>query len=268
MVPGNRAVAQRGGVGIPKAWCGPNQPAITLAGTATDALRRPLGGVVVTLRSENGLTIAEAVTDEDGKFRLAVIAPGKYALTMRKKGFKPSSKIIISPDKANNYVQLVLESEKQLTLPVRATELHRQNGLSPTGTNRYTLTEKDIANLPEGEATPLNDVMLQMPGVALDQRPGRFYIRGEHMGIQYQTNGIMLPLDINTDPTFIQLLNATLVKSVSLLDGVLPAQYGYRTAGVIDIQTKDGCGDTHNNATMLGGGQRDTAQANFQLSRM
>ena len=82
--------------------------------------------------------------------------------------------------------------------------------------------------------------MLQMPGVALDQNQ-EIHIRGEHMGIQYQMNGIMLPLDINTDPTFTQLLNAYFVKSVSLIDGVLPAQYGYRTSGVIDIQTKDGC---------------------------
>ena len=84
-----------------------------------------------------------------------------------------------------------------------------------------------------------------MPGVALDQNQ-EIHIRGEHMGIQYQINGILLPLDINNDPTFTQLLNAYFVKSVSLIDGVLPAQYGYRTAGVIDIQTKDGCDDPHN----------------------
>jgi len=105
--------------------------------------------------------------------------------------------------------------------------------------------------------------MLQMPGVALDQNQ-EIHIRGEHMGIQYQMNGIMLPLDINNDPTFTQLLNATFVKSVSLIDGVLPAQYGYRTSGVIDIQTRDGCDDKHNSATVFVG-QRDTAQASFKL---
>jgi outer membrane receptor protein involved in Fe transport len=78
-------------------------------------------------------------------------------------------------------------------------------------------------------------------------------------------NGILLPLDMNTDPTFTQLLNSYFVQSVSLLDGVLPAQYGYRTSGVIDIRTKDGCEAGHNNLT-LSGGQRDTAQSNFQMS--
>ena len=103
-----------------------------------------------------------------------------------------------------------------------------------------------------------------MPGVALD-RDQEIHIRGEHMGIQYQMNGILLPLDMNNDPTFTQLLNSYFVQSVSLLDGVLPARYGYRTSGVIDIHTKDGCERGHNNLT-LSGGQRDTAQANFQVS--
>ena len=102
-----------------------------------------------------------------------------------------------------------------------------------------------------------------MPGVALDQNQ-EIHIRGEHMGIQYQMNGILLPLDINTDPTFTQLLNSYFVKSVSLMDGVLPAQYGYRTSGVIDIHTKDGCDDGHNEFT-ISGGQRDTVQPSFEL---
>jgi hypothetical protein len=101
-------------------------------------------------------------------------------------------------------------------------------------------------------ATALNQVMLQMPGVALDQNQ-EIHIRGEHMGIQYQMNGILLPLDMNTDPTFTQLLNSYFVRSVGLIDGALPARYGYRTSGVIDIHTRDGCDDQHNSATVFGG---------------
>ena len=87
------------------------------------------------------------------------------------------------------------------------------------------------------------------------------------LGIQYQMNGILLPLDMNTDPTFTQLLNSYFVQSVSLIDGVLPAQYGYRTSGVIDIHTKNGCEGGHNNLTYPDG-QRDTAQAEFPARRM
>jgi hypothetical protein len=235
-----------------RALAGQKQTAFQpLTGTITDALRRPVPGVVVTLQSDDGRTIAAAITDDHGQFRLPEGSAGTYALTARRKGFKPATMIIILPKSARKHLELVLESEKALTLPVSASRIHPQNGLSQTGTNKYTLTAKDITNLPEGEATPLNQVMLQMPGVVLDQNQ-EIHIRGEHMGIQYQMNGILLPLDINTDPTFTQLLNAYFVKSVSLMDGVLPAQYGYRTSGVIDIHTKDGCDSGHNDLNGLG----------------
>ena len=59
--------------------------------------------------------------------------------------------------------------------------------------------QREIAELAAGQATPLNQVVLQMPGVALDQNQ-EIHIRGEHAGVQYQINGIMLPLDIDNDP--------------------------------------------------------------------
>jgi len=156
-----------------------------------------------------------------------------------------------------------MESVQALSLPVTASRVHPQNGLTATGVSKYTFTARDITGLPQAEATPLNQVLLQMPGVALDQNQ-EIHIRGEHAGIQYQMNGILLPLDINNDPTFTQLLNSYFVKSVSLIDGVLPAEYGYRTSGVVEISTKNGCDDAHNEFTIYGG-QRDTAQPSFQL---
>jgi outer membrane receptor protein involved in Fe transport len=234
-----------------------------LRGMVTDAIQRPLSGALMILRTRDGSVVARAITDSSGSFRLVEPKAGIYSLSAKMKGFKPSLLVVTVPDAAHQPLRIVLASEQTLTLPVNATKIHPQNGLSRSGTNKYTLTSKDITNLPEGESTPLNQVMLQMPGVALDQNQ-EIHIRGEHMGIQYEMNGIMLPLDMNTDPTFTQLLNAYFVKSVSLTDGVLPAQYGYRTSGIIDIHIKDGCDSGRNNLT-ISGGQRDTTEAAFQL---
>ena len=232
-------------------------------GSVKDALGRPLARADVTLESADGHTIAQAITDDRGLFRLPQGKAGTYALVTRKKTFKQGTMIIVLPERSGKRLDLVLESQEALTVPVSASRIRAQNRLSMSGTNKYTLSARDISNLPQGEATPLNQVMLQMPGVALDQDQ-EIHIRGEHMGIQYQMNGILLPLDINTDPTFTQLLNSYFIKSVSLMDGVLPAQYGYRTSGVIDIHTKDGCGGVHNEFT-ISGGQRDTVQPSFEL---
>ena len=247
-----------------KALAGQKKPAFQrITGTVADALRRPLSGVVMTLNSDDGQTRARAITDDHGHFELPGDRAGTYALTARRKGFKPATIIVILPKSTREHLELVLESEQALNLPIRANRLRPQNGLSRTGTSKYTMTAEDISNLPAGEGTPLNDVMLQMPGVALDQNQ-EIHIRGEHAGIQYQMNNIMLPLDINNDPTLTQLLNAYFVSSVSLIDGVLPAQYGYRTSGVMDIQTKNGCDGGHNSFTVYGG-IYDTEEPSFQL---
>jgi outer membrane receptor protein involved in Fe transport len=237
--------------------------ALTIVGTIVDALGRPLAGANVKLESEDRKIILNAITDNRGLFRLPEPRAGTYTLAAWRKGYRRATKIVRLPRQIIKPIAIALESEQALTLSVSASRNRAQNGLSPTGTNKYTFRPRDITNLPEGEATPLNQVMLQMPGVALDQNQ-EIHVRGEHMGIQYQMNGILLPLDINTDPTFTQLLNAYFVKSVSLIDGVLPAQYGYRTSGVIDIHTKEGCDAGQNELTILGG-QRDTAQASFQV---
>ncbi|MGH7778617.1 MAG: TonB-dependent receptor [Candidatus Binataceae bacterium] len=234
-----------------------------LSGAVQDALGRPVPSATVTLNSPAGKSVSNTKTDDRGLFRLKEPNSGTYVIAILGAGFIPSRMTVKLPQRKAVPFKITLESRQALVLPVTTNRILAQNGLSRSGTNKYTLTTRDITNLPEGEATGLNEVMLQMPGVALDQNQ-EIHIRGEHMGIQYQMNGILLPLDMNTDPTFTQLLNSYFVQSVSLMDGVLPAQYGYRTSGVIDIRTKNGCDGGKNDATVMGG-QRDTAQGNFQL---
>ena len=232
-------------------------------GTVRDALGRPVMNAVVIFRATDGRTVARTASGEHGQFKLQALGPGTYDLVVQKSGFKRASEVLVLPASGRTPLDLVLESEQALTLPVSASRVRAQNGLTATGASKYTFTARDITNLPQGEATPLNQVLLQMPGVALDQNQ-EIHIRGEHAGIQYQMNGILLPLDLNNDPTFTQLLNSYFVKSVSLVDGVLPAEYGYRTSGVIEISTKNGCDNAHNEFTIYGG-QRDTVQPSFEL---
>ena len=66
---------------------------------------------------------------------------------------------------------------------------------------------------------------------------GQIHIRGEHNGLQYRLNGIILPEGISV---FGQTLDPRLISSMKLITGALPAEYGLRTAGIIDITTKSG----------------------------
>ena len=112
-----------------------------------------------------------------------------------------------------------------------------RNALSPdTGSSQYVIDQKAIAQLPLGAATPMNQVLLQAPGVVQDSYGG-LHVRGDHANLQYRIDGVIIPESISG---FGQSLDARTVQSVSLLDGALPAQYGLRTAAVVDLTTKSG----------------------------
>ena len=125
-----------------------------------------------------------------------------------------------------------------------------RNGIqTQTGASTYTITAKDIQNQPGGDNAQLNSVVLQMPGVAQDSF-GQLHIRGEHNGLQYRLNGIILPEGISV---FGQTLDPRLAESVRLITGALPAEYGLRTAGIVDIQTKSGVFEDGGAVSMYGG---------------
>ncbi|OIQ88229.1 hypothetical protein GALL_298810 [mine drainage metagenome] len=134
-----------------------------------------------------------------------------------------------------------------------------RNGLSPqTGGSVYRFDTSDLASMPEGSNTAFNQVLLQAPGVANDSF-GQLHIRGDHADIQYRINGIILPEGISG---FGQALDTRFAKRIDLLTGALPAQYGYRTAGVVEIDTKtqfDGTGSID-----LYGGSHGTANPSFE----
>lgn len=110
-----------------------------------------------------------------------------------------------------------------------------RNGLSPdTGSTVYSFDQTDIDALPLGASTPLNQVLLQAPGVVQDSY-GQLHVRGDHANLQYRINGVVIPEPITG---FGQAIDTRFASEVNLLTGALPAQYGYRTAGVIDIKTR------------------------------
>jgi outer membrane receptor for ferrienterochelin and colicin len=138
-------------------------------------------------------------------------------------------------------------------------------GVSPEGANDYTVTDRDISNLPQGENADITDVFIQMPGVAIDQNQ-QIHIRNtEGPQFQYQINGVLVPLDINTNPPFTSMINPMFVKQLSLLDGVLPSRYSYATGGVIDIRTKDGF-ESPGGSVSLTAGQRDTLEPSLEYA--
>src|SRR5579871_3871806 len=151
--------------------------------------------------------------------------------------------------------------------PVVVKAKHGEQGpkVSPSGANTYSISAGEIASSPTGETSTLSDVLTRMPGVAIDQNE-QIHIRNtEGPQFQYQINGALVPLDINTNPPFLSMLNPMFVSRVQLLDGILPARYGYSTGGVVDLETKNGCGNPGGSFSILVG-QRAAVEPSVQYA--
>jgi outer membrane receptor protein involved in Fe transport len=127
----------------------------------------------------------------------------------------------------------------------------RQNIVPPVGATSYQINHQNIEAMPQGNNAPLDKVLLQFPGVVQDSAAsGQLHVRNEHANLQYRINGIMLPDGVGG---FGQILDTGIVGSMALLTGALPAQYGLRTAGVLDIQTKADAFNNTGSVSVYGG---------------
>jgi len=111
------------------------------------------------------------------------------------------------------------------------------NLLPKIGASTYTVSRQAIENLPQGDNTPIDKVILQMPGVSYDSAVSNpnFHVRNEYANVQIRINGVVLPEGVSALGPF---LDTNFIGSMSLLTGTLPAQYGLRTAGVLDITSR------------------------------
>jgi hypothetical protein len=133
--------------------------------------------------------------------------------------------------------------------------------LPKVGANVYSFDRTAIDALPQGGQTTLDKILLQAPGVTQDSAAGgNFHIRNEHANAQYRVDGILLPDGVSG---FSQVMETGFIGSVSLITGVLPAQYGLRTSGLIDIVSRPPPPEPGGSVSLYGG-SHETGQTAFE----
>jgi len=155
---------------------------------------------------------------------------------------------------ADNSIQTVVVTAQRLNAARSGIE-------TQTGASTYVITSDAIAATPGGENVQLNQVLLQAPDVVQDSF-GQLHVRGDHNDLQYRLNGVILPEGISV---FSQTLSPRLISSLNLITGALPAEYGLRTAGIIDLTTNGGLLQPGGNVSVYGG-SHDTFQPSAEFA--
>jgi outer membrane receptor protein involved in Fe transport len=143
------------------------------------------------------------------------------------------------------------KAEDPLVFQANAFNAARKDIFTQVGTTSYSFDQQALQALPQGVQTPLSKALLQAPGVSQDSAAsGQLHVRNEHANLQYRINGILLPDGVSG---FSDVLETSFANSVSLVTGALPAEYGLRTSGLVDITTRSGAQDPGGAISFYGG---------------
>src|SRR2546430_270376 len=147
----------------------------------------------------------------------------------------------LSPAGAEETERVIVQSQEF--------DISREQIVPSLGATRYTVGPDRLDSQAQGESAPFNQTLLRFPGVAQDSF-GQLHVRGEHANLQYRIDDVLLPESI---PGFGQVLETRFADNISLITGALPAQFGFRNTGVIDIHTKNGAVFQQGDASVYGG---------------
>jgi Carboxypeptidase regulatory-like domain len=200
--------------------------------TVKDASGAPMPAHVSVV---NQSTHTEQAVDlpPDGRYTFKNLPFGFYRLEISRAGFTASSELI--------EVRSAIPQSRQVTLgvlpietAVQVTEADTLVDPDRTG-SAYYAGERQVRERPTGApGREMIDVVAQQPGWILEAN-GVLHPRESEYDTQYIVNGF--PVEDNRSPAFAPSVEADDVQSVKAYTAGIPAEYGRKLGGVIELTT-------------------------------
>ena len=188
----------------------------------------------VEVRDQEGTIIDTQVTNEVGEFILAPPERGIYSIRATQSDLSSESTILKIGTDPITEIRLTLAARQELTLEVVASLPPIQHRLS---SETYSVSRKDIEELPRGNNIELADVLLTIPG-AVNGGLRQVHIRQDHANLQFRIDGVPIPDTVSS--VFSDVISPRTWERTNFILGGPEAQFGNRTAAVIDVTTKSG----------------------------
>lgn len=195
----------------------------------------------IRVRLENRLTgfYREDVTDSSGAFRFHNVPFQTYTIVLSGTGFSMLREAVVvdSNIPVKKIFGLVRSPAEELT--VTAFEGFQQ--IEPRGTGtRHELSLPRMETMP----TPvggrgLESVLMSFPGFAANAN-GAIHPRGAHNQMTFVVDG--MPISDQLTGSFASALDASIVDTIELYTGNIPAEFGNKVSGVANIITRSGMG--------------------------
>ncbi len=218
---------------------------------------RRIPQAIVQVKDQEGNPVATAVTDDAGEFSVAVPQEGTYSVSAVQETYRSEYVIVKIGTEPPPPIRLTLALTQEIALEVVSPLPPIQYKAS---SETYSVSRKDVEALPRGNNNELHDVLLTIPSAtygALKQ----LHIRQDHANLQFRIDGVPIPDTVTS--AFTDVITPRAWERADILLGGMEAQYGWRTAAVVDITSKSGTRPGFGSLQMFGG-SNETLNPSFE----
>jgi hypothetical protein len=176
-------------------------------------------------------------TDQQGSFKLVNIPFNTYKVEAEASGFQPAEQSVDleSTVPANLDFSLALAgTSAAVTVTTDNSAILEQDRASSDTDLNQTLLERPVGAAP---SRAIESMVSSAPGFVTDDN-GRMHPRGSESQVQYVVDGV--PITDNMSAIFSTSLDARTLRTVEVLTGGIPAEFGDKLAGVINVNTRSG----------------------------
>ncbi len=218
-----------------------------VSGTVSDsASGQPLAGVEVTV-TQTGRTIANALSDDFGRYTVHNLQPGNYDISVHFIGYRPLTRGITVPvggDVPRTDFKLVT-----VAVSLTAMEVHAAVPVAlDTRTGDQVFKENEYHGAPTNTTS---QILQQSMAGAVRAPTGEVHIRGQHAEYTYYIDGVPVPAGISGSLN--ELFDPQVVNQISFQTGGWDAEYGNKNAAVVNVQTRIPTGGFHADGSGYGG---------------
>ena len=229
----------------------------TIAGYVEHADLRRVAQATVELRDQEGTLVTSGTTTDAGEFTLVAPHHGVFSVQAVQDTHRSKHVVMTVGQEEPIPIVLTITETQDIALEIVAPLVPiKPNSSSET----YAVSQKDIEALPRGNNVDLHDVLLTIPGAAYGSLK-QVHIRQDHANLQFRIDGVPIPDTVTSQ--FTDLLSPRAWERADITLGGMEAQYGNRSAAVIDITSKSGTKPGFGSIGVFGG-SNETVMPSFE----
>lgn len=229
----------------------------TITGSVQNQDLRRVDQAIVQVRDQEGNVVTQGVTNQAGEFTVTVPQEGTYSISAVQDTYKSEFVVVKIGTERPAPVALTLTATQEIALEIVSPLPAIQYKAS---SETYQLSRKEIEALPKGNNNDVYEVLLTIPSVtygALKQT----HIRQDHANQQFRIDGIPIPDTVTG--AFADIVPPRAWERADIILGGMEAQYGNKTALVLDITSKSGTKPRFGSIQMFGG-SNETVNPSFE----